>query len=75
MVIRQGDETVCGIPGYSNLLEAIRDTAYDELEEMLDWIGGDFGPEAFSVEGVNRRPAPPATSLGKGVKPAKSPPL
>jgi hypothetical protein len=39
-------------------LEAIRDPAHDEHEEMLDWVGGDFDPESFSVEDVNRRLAP-----------------
>ncbi len=44
-----------GIPGYYNLLEAINDPAHKEHEEMLDWVGGDFDPEAFSVDDVNRR--------------------
>lgn len=47
-----------GIPGYYNLLEAIRNPAHDEHEEMLDWVGGEFDPEAFSIEDVNRRLAP-----------------
>ena len=52
----QGPPEDCGgIPGYYNLLEAIRDPAHDEHEEMLDWIGGDFDPEAFSVDDVNQR--------------------
>ena len=55
----QGPPEDCGgIPGYYNLLEAIRDPAHDEHEEMLDWVTGDFHPEAFSVEDVNRRLAP-----------------
>jgi hypothetical protein len=49
----------CGsIPGYYNLLEAIRDPAHEEHEEMLDWLGGDYDAEAFSVDEVNRRLAP-----------------
>ena len=47
-----------GIPGYYNLLEAIRDPAHDQHEEMLEWVGGDFDPEAFSVDDVNQRLAP-----------------
>jgi hypothetical protein len=55
----QGPPEDCGgIPGYYNPLEAIRDPARDEHEEMLDWVTGDFHPEAFSVEDVNRRLAP-----------------
>jgi len=47
-----------GIPGYYNLLEAIRDPAHEEHEDMLDWVGSDYDPEAFSVDDVNRRLAP-----------------
>jgi hypothetical protein len=55
----QGPPEDCGgIPGYYNLLEAIRDPAHEEHEDMLDWVGGEFNPEAFSVGEVNRRPAP-----------------
>jgi Plasmid pRiA4b ORF-3-like protein len=47
-----------GIPGFYNLLEAIRNPEHDEHEEMLDWLGGAFDPEAFSTDEVNRRLAP-----------------
>ncbi len=47
-----------GIPGYYNLLEAIRNPDHEEREEMLEWMGGDFDPEAFSINDVNRRLAP-----------------
>jgi hypothetical protein len=47
-----------GVPGYYNLLEAIRDTAHKEHDDMLDWVGGGYDPEAFSVDDVNRRLAP-----------------
>lgn len=63
----QGPPEDCGgIPGYYNLLEAIRDPAHDEHEEMLDWIGGDFDPEAFSVDDVNQRLAPLQRRRPKG---------
>ena len=53
---RHGPPEDCGgIGGYYNLLEAIHDPEHQEHEEMLEWIGGDFDPEAFSVEDVNRR--------------------
>ena len=42
-----------GIPGFYNLLEAIGDPKHEEYEEMRDWVGEDFDPEAFSVEVVN----------------------
>lgn len=47
-----------GIPGYYNLLEALRDPTHQEHEDMLDWVGGEFNPDAFSVDNVNRRLAP-----------------
>jgi len=50
----------CGGPyGYHNLLETLGDPANEEHESMLEWVGGSFDPEAFSVEGVNQRLAPP----------------
>ena len=55
----QGPPEDCGgIPGYYNLLEAIGDLQHPEHEDLLDWVGGEFDPEAFSVEDVNRRLAP-----------------
>ena len=47
-----------GIPGYYGLLEAIRDPAHKEHVDMLDWLGGDYDPEAFSVDDVNGRLLP-----------------
>jgi len=42
-----------GIYGYMDFLEAIRDPSHERHEELLDWIGGDFDPEAFDVNLVN----------------------
>ena len=42
-----------GIYGYMDFLEAIRDPNHERHEELLDWIGGDFDPEAFDVNLVN----------------------
>lgn len=47
-----------GIPGYYDLLAAISDPAHKEHEDMLDWLGGDYDPEVFSVEDVNGRLVP-----------------
>lgn len=47
-----------GIPGFYDLLEAIGDPDHDRHKELRDWLGGDFDPEAFSVDEVNRRLAP-----------------
>jgi len=43
-----------GIPGFYNLLEAISDPKHPRYEEMSEWMGDDFDPEAFSVDDVNR---------------------
>jgi len=44
-----------GLPGFYNLLEAISDPEHEEHEELLEWLGGGFDPDAFSVEAVNRQ--------------------
>jgi hypothetical protein len=56
---RHGPPEDCGgLGGYYNLLDVIHDPEHPEHEESLEWIGGDFDPEAFSVEEVNRRLIP-----------------
>lgn len=42
-----------GVWGYAELLEAIRDPAHPEHEDMLEWVGGEFDPEEFNLEAVN----------------------
>ncbi len=39
--------------GYEHFLEVIKDEDDPEHEDMLEWAGGSFDPEAFSVEEVN----------------------
>ena len=36
-----------GVGGYYNLLEIIADPTHDEYEEMMEWLGGGYNPEAF----------------------------
>ena len=56
---RHGPPEDCGgIPGFYSLLEAISDPEHEQHEELLDWLGDGFEPEAFSVAEVNRRLAP-----------------
>jgi Plasmid pRiA4b ORF-3-like protein len=43
-----------GIWGYAGFLDAIQDPQHPEHEEMLAWVGGEFDPEAFDVDEVNR---------------------
>ena len=46
-------EDVGGDYGYLNFLEAIADPKHPEHEDMLEWIGGSFDPEAFNVVEAN----------------------
>ncbi len=43
-----------GPPGYEHLLEVLRDPKHEEYEEMREWIGGGFDPEAFDLDEANR---------------------
>lgn len=46
----------CGGPwGYADILNALKDPDNPEHAELLEWVGEDFDPEAFSVEAVNER--------------------
>jgi len=47
-----------GIPGFYDLVEVLNDPNHKRHEEMLDWVGDDFDPQAFSVDQVNRMLAP-----------------
>ena len=44
-----------GIWGYAELLEALQDPKHEEHEELMEWVGGGFDPEAFDVDKVNKR--------------------
>jgi len=48
-------EDVGGVWGYSEFLETIVNPKDPEYEDMLEWAGGDFDPEAFDIEEVNKR--------------------
>ena len=43
-----------GIGGFYDLLDALKDPTHEQHEELQDWVGGDYDPEAFSIEAVNR---------------------
>jgi len=44
----------CGGPyGYPYLLEKLEDPEHEEHEEAMEWVGGEFDPEAFDVDRVN----------------------
>lgn len=44
-----------GIWGYQNLLAIIMDPRHEEYEEMLTWLGDDFGPEDCDIAEINNR--------------------
>lgn len=46
-------EDVGGVWGYAEFLETIRDADLPEHDDMLEWCGGAFDPEAFSLGKVN----------------------
>ena len=43
-----------GIWGYASFLVAIRDPKHPEHEAMLEWVGGEFDPDIFDLDEVNR---------------------
>jgi hypothetical protein len=47
-------EDVGGISGYYGFLEAIQDPDHEEHDSYLEWVGGEFDPEAFDLEEVNQ---------------------
>lgn len=47
-------EDVGGVWGYANFLQAIKDPKHEEHEEFLEWVGGDFDPEAFDLDETNK---------------------
>lgn len=44
-----------GAWGYSEILQALQDPENPDNSERLDWLGDGFDPEAFDLEGINRR--------------------
>jgi hypothetical protein len=43
-----------GIWGYEEILEVLQNPKHPEYEERLEWLGGEYDPEAFDVAEVNR---------------------
>jgi hypothetical protein len=45
----------CGGPwGYPDFVEAISNPDHREHDELLEWVGGEFDPEGFDLESVNK---------------------
>lgn len=45
-------EDIGGVWGYEHFLEAIKDPAHEEHEEMLEWVHDEFDPDAFDPKEV-----------------------
>jgi hypothetical protein len=43
-----------GVWGYYDLLDALANPRHERHEELLEWLGGPFDPEAFDLDEVNR---------------------
>jgi hypothetical protein len=42
-----------GVWGYQALLEAQQDENHPDYEMYLDWLGEEFDPEEFDLDGIN----------------------
>lgn len=43
-----------GVMGYVELLEIIGDPGHEEHASIMEWLGGEFDPNAFDIEKVNK---------------------
>ena len=46
-------EDIGGVWGYEEFLEAIKDPNHPQHDDYIEWIDGDFDPEAFDLDEVN----------------------
>lgn len=46
-------EDIGGIPGFYYFLEAINDTGHPEYENYREWMGEEYDPGFFDIEGTN----------------------
>jgi hypothetical protein len=52
---RAGPPDDCGgPPGYERMLAILADPSHEEHEEMLEWVGGAFDPEAFALKAIDK---------------------
>jgi hypothetical protein len=46
----------CGGPwSYDDFLQAINDPKHEDHEHLLEWVGGEFDPEEFDLNEVNKK--------------------
>jgi len=41
--------------GFYDLLETIKNKKHPEHKEMLEWLGGDYDPEYFDKNTINKK--------------------
>jgi hypothetical protein len=46
-------KTVAASGCYYELLKAVKNPKHKEHQEMLDWLGGPFGPGNFDLQKIN----------------------
>jgi hypothetical protein len=46
---------VGGVWGYADFVEAVQNEDHEQHDEILDWVGGSFDPEAFDAKAATRR--------------------
>lgn len=45
----------CGGPwGYADMLEILSEPEHEDYGRTLEWLGGEFDPEAFNLDAINR---------------------
>ena len=42
-----------GVGGYEDLIEIIKHPGTEELDDMINWLGGEYDPEEFNIDSVN----------------------
>lgn len=47
-------EDVGGTWGYADFVEAMQDECHERHDEMLEWVGGSFDPEAFDLAAATK---------------------
>ena len=43
-----------GIWGYSDMLEILKHQDHEDYENIMEWLGGEFDPEHFDKDSVNK---------------------
>jgi hypothetical protein len=43
-----------GVWGYADLLEILKNPKHEEYDSYMDWLGGEFDPENFDKDAVNK---------------------